>query len=125
MPGDTSSVVQSVHWVEAALSGKIATAIAVIFLAFIGVTMLTGRLPTRRGIYIIFGCFVIFSSSTIARGLIVDMAAPASEPKAVTHTQIYLPSKPTELDRPSFNPFDPYAGASVPQRTNEELPGIH
>src|SRR3546814_14694750 len=48
---------------------SVATAIAIIAVAAIGLLMLSGRLDLRRGITVIFGCFLLFGASGIAAAL--------------------------------------------------------
>ncbi len=92
--------------------GTLATAIAVIAVAFIGFGMLSGRIDVRRALVVILGCFVVFGAPLIAAGLLQmsdsDSTALASTP---------LPPAPPPLPpTPSPQPYDPYAGASVPPR---------
>lgn len=45
-----------------------ATSIAVIAVASIGLLMLSGRVRMRRGATVILGCFILFGVATIAQG---------------------------------------------------------
>ena len=73
--------------------------------------MLTGRIDVRRGTAVILGCFLLFGAPVIATGLYTMLIGDTggAVPKAPL-TASRPPSMP-----PSANPFDPYAGAAVPQ----------
>src|SRR3546814_8122909 len=68
-PPGSSVIASGVAWVEGAALGSVATAIAIIAVAAIGLLMLSGRLDLRRGITVIFGCFLLFGASGIAAAL--------------------------------------------------------
>lgn len=104
------------RWWEALLFGTIGTSIAVISIAILGMLMLAGRLPIRRGGSAIFGCFILFGAPTIVSGLMggFEMAAPAeadpikpevAQKPAVGNAMLPKPDRPV---------YDPYAGAAVP-----------
>src|SRR3546814_7849839 len=67
-PPGSSVIASGVAWVEGAALGSVATAIAIIAVAAIGLLMLSGRLDLRRGITVIFGCFLLFGASGIEIG---------------------------------------------------------
>ena len=111
-PAGASAIAAAVAWLQATLLGTLATTIAIIAIACVGLMMLSGRLDIRHGLTVIAGAFVLFGASTIVAG-IQSMAGtgyaggyapppPAAPPAA-------LPALPPA------NP-DPYAGASVPAR---------
>lgn len=106
-------------WVRAILLGSVGTAAAVVAVAGIGLLMLSGRMPVRRGATVVLGCFVLFSASTIADGLIgaVGPQASPAEPPPPVPAPAYTPSAPPAV-------YDPYAGASVPTRPTGQPPGI-
>ena len=114
MPDDT--LTGAVTWITGLLVGSIGSTVAVLSVAGLGLLMLSGRLPVQRAASVIFGCFVLFSANAIANGLIgalqpaiVVAAAPAIDPP------IYTPTVPKPV------PYDPYAGASVPNRPGEVI----
>lgn len=112
-----SSLIVSVDWVRSILLGTIGTAIAVLAVSAVGVSMLTGRVPVKRGMSVVVGCFVLFSAGSIADALVAG-ARGSSEPdaqEAVPAPPRYTPSLPKAA------PYDPYAGASVP--TPERMRG--
>jgi hypothetical protein len=85
----------------------------VLAIASLGFAMLSGRLPVRRGLTSIFGCFILFGAPTIAHG-IAGMAQGRSN--------LELAPSPAQIFHANFSPLhtgkpieaaDPYAGASV------------
>lgn len=109
------SLASSVAWLQNLLLGGIATSFAILAIASIGLLMLSGRIPTRRGATTILGCFILFSADMIANG-IVDSVAP--QPIAVADTApapAYTPSVP------KVSSYDPYAGASVPDERTKDI----
>ena len=96
-------------WIEGTLLGQAAVSLCVIAVAIVGLTMLTGRLPLRKGLRVVLGCFVLLSAGAIVRGISGawsenNVAAPAvnSEPLLLYQREPLLPAT-----------FDPYAGASL------------
>lgn len=112
-PPGSSPIGLAVLWLQGALLGSIAIAIAVVAVASVGLLMLGGRIDVRRGLAVIAGCFILFGASAIASGLqslLVDgreIAGISPDLPPVTPP----PSPPA----PPAN-ADPYAGASVPAR---------
>ena len=113
-PAGSSVLVAAIAWLQQTLLGTVATTVAVIAVATIGLMMLTGRVGLRYGATVIAGCFILFGASTIAagiqsfagRGAAVAFADRPEPPPP-------LPPAPAAVD-PAAN--DPYAGASVPNR---------
>lgn len=68
-PGGGSSLVAALAWVQGTLLGTVATLIAAIAIASIGLMMLAGRLDVRHGARMVFSCFILFGASTIAAGI--------------------------------------------------------
>jgi len=58
-----------VRWVEGTLLGTVATVVAVVAVAVVGLMMLTGRMNWRHGAIVILGCFVLFGATTIVAGI--------------------------------------------------------
>lgn len=112
-PPADSAIVDGVAWVQGAALGTVATTLAVIAVATIGLLMLSGRLELRRGITVVLGCFILFGSAGIA-------AALTGLPGADTRPSLAAAQDPGPLSsaaRPATPPssvYDPYAGASVP-----------
>jgi type IV secretion system protein VirB2 len=109
LAGDGSLVAAS-RWLTDLLAGQIATTVAVLAVAFVGVRMLTGRLSVKAALRVVVGCFVLFGSSVLVKGLILaarDAGTPMAPPSA---TSYQAPPRPTPIAPPSSgNPFDPYS----------------
>jgi len=112
-----SPIGSAVAWLQGALLGSIATTAAVVAVASVGYLMLTGRIDVRRAVQVVFGCFILFGASSIARGIMAgvnglgahQVGAPDAGPPLVPASQPAV-SYPQKLAQP----FDPYAGAAVP-----------
>ena len=107
----SSSLVGTVSWLQGVLLGPVATVVAVIAVAWLGMLMLMGRLDIRRGLTVIVGCFVLFGASAIANG-IRGVIGGEDVATAYVPPPVAPPPQVPPLQR---NP-DPYAGASVPRR---------
>lgn len=68
-PSGSGPILAAVEWLQGTLLGNVATAAAVIAVAFVGFMMLTGRMNWRHGATVIIGCFIIFGSSAIVSGI--------------------------------------------------------
>jgi type IV secretory pathway VirB2 component (pilin) len=68
-PAGSGPVVGAVHWLEGTLLGTVATVIAVIAVASVGLLMLTGRMNWRYGATVILGCFILFGAASIVGGI--------------------------------------------------------
>lgn len=115
-PPGSSVLAAAVSWLQATLLGTVATTIAVIAIASVGLMMLTGRVNVRYGLTVILGSFILFGASTIVAGIQSSLAG--SDVGAVPYAPPPIaapPVAPPPLGpQPANN--DPYAGASVPTR---------
>jgi type IV secretion system protein VirB2 len=68
-PAGSGAIVGAVHWLEGTLLGTIATVVAVIAVASVGLMMLTGRINWRYGATVIVGCFILFGAASIVGGI--------------------------------------------------------
>jgi len=68
-PQGSGPIVAALAWLQGTLMGNVATAIAVMAVAAVGLMMLTGRLNWRMGATVIVGCFVLFGASAIVSGI--------------------------------------------------------
>lgn len=68
-PAGSGAIVGAVQWLQGTLLGTVATTIAVIAVAFIGLMMLTGRMNWRHGAAVILGCFILFGAASIVAGI--------------------------------------------------------
>lgn len=113
-PGSGNTLLSGVAWVRNVITGTPATVVATLAVAGIGLLMLQGRLPFRRGATVILGAFIIFGAATTAKGLLELAQAGGSEYEAAQGPV------GSELPPPAIKPpaqpqaYDPYGGASVP-----------
>ncbi len=56
------------NWITGTLLGSAAITLCVLAIAFVGLMMLTGRLPVREGLRVVLGCFVLLGAPVIAAG---------------------------------------------------------
>ncbi|MBA4044799.1 MAG: hypothetical protein C0471_10320 [Erythrobacter sp.] len=110
--GGETPMVESARWIEGVMLGEIALGICVIAVAFIGVLMLTGRLPLREGARVVIGCFVLLGAPVIAAGFVGDGSGVGEA--SVTSPPVAVQSDDPRPELPPAN-FDPYAGASLGQ----------
>jgi type IV secretory pathway VirB2 component (pilin) len=68
-PAGSGPVVNAVHWLQGTLLGTVATVVAVIAVASVGLLMLTGRINWRYGATVILGCFILFGAASIVGGI--------------------------------------------------------
>jgi type IV secretory pathway VirB2 component (pilin) len=114
-PLGSSPLVAAVDWLEHTLIGTVATTVAIVAVAWVGVLMLSGRVNLRYAVTVIMGCFVLFGASSIAAGIrsaTTSLEGATSEqlqPAPAASAGVVLPSPPDPN-------YDPYAGASIPTR---------
>jgi len=111
-PGSGNAVAGAMDWIEGMLSGSVATAIAVIAVASLGLLMLSGRIEVRRAGQVVLGCFILFGASSIAAGIISSLEG-VSRPAAAADPD---PPPPYPIPAATRPATDPYAGAAVPPR---------
>jgi len=113
-PSRPAALWEAMRWIEQVLLGSIATAVAVLCIAAVGLMMLTGRLEIRRGLIVVLGCFVLFGSATIARGFRDAFGGPEYSEEIAGS----VGPAPAAIPPPAVRPVseDPYAGASVIRR---------
>jgi type IV secretion system protein VirB2 len=112
-PQGASAILAATQWMSDILLGPLATIIAVIAIAWVGLMMLSGRIDLRRGLTVALGCFILFGAPTIARGLrgVGDGAASES-----FDYHPFVPTAPIAQpvpQPPAPNSYDPYAGAAL------------
>ena len=116
-PG-SNALIAALAWLQGTLLGTVATTVAIIAIAAVGFLMLTGRIDVRRAAQVVLGCFIIFGASTIAGGIIGALQGGGGEPATARSAPPSPPALPPAAAVPqaSQSPYDPYAGAAVPQR---------
>ncbi len=68
-PAGSGAIVGAMRWLQGTLLGTVATTVAVIAIAFVGMMMLTGRMNWRHGGAVILGCFILFGATSIVAGI--------------------------------------------------------
>ena len=68
-PAGSGPIVGAINWIQGTLLGTVATVIAVIAVAVVGMMMLTGRMNWRYGASVILGCFILFGAASIVAGI--------------------------------------------------------
>ena len=68
-PAGSGPIVGAVRWLQGTLLGTVATVVAVIAVASVGLLMLTGRINWRYGATVILGCFILFGAASIVGGI--------------------------------------------------------
>lgn len=68
-PRGSGPIVSAVQWLQGTLLGTVATVVAVIAVACVGILMLTGRMNWRYGAVVILGCFILFGAVSIVAGI--------------------------------------------------------
>lgn len=105
---DNSALTSAGLWIAHLMSGQLATTVAILGIAALGLAMLAGQIRWRRGVEVILGAFVIVGASNLANGALVPWSTDAIEPRTpVAFPAVSFPPPPPAV-------YDPYAGASVP-----------
>ena len=68
-PQGSGVIIGAAQWVQGTLLGTVATVVAVIAVAVVGLLMLTGRINWRYGAVVILGCFILFGAASIVAGI--------------------------------------------------------
>jgi type IV secretion system protein VirB2 len=115
--GQDNAVAAALDWIRLTLTGSLATGVAIIAVASFGLMLLSGRLPRRRGIQLILGCFIIFGASSIDAGISRALNRSVSEgpdPASAVPPAVIGPTVPRRTV--ASDPYDAYAGAALPPR---------
>jgi type IV secretion system protein VirB2 len=68
-PAGSGPILGALSWIQGTLLGTLATTVAVIAVAIVGLMMLTGRIEWRRGITVVIGAFIVFGAVAIVEGM--------------------------------------------------------
>jgi type IV secretion system protein VirB2 len=68
-PAGSGPIFGAVNWLQGTLLGNVATAIAVISVAAVGLGMLSGRINWRYGATVVLGLFILFGAASIVSGI--------------------------------------------------------
>jgi type IV secretory pathway VirB2 component (pilin) len=110
------SLPDAVDWLKALILGSIGTTVAILAIAAVGVLMLSGRIPIRRGATVVLGCFILFSAGTIASALLASLTLAGNDNATQSpQAPVYEASIPTPA------PYDPFEGAAAPARRQRDL----
>jgi type IV secretory pathway VirB2 component (pilin) len=117
-PAGSSVLVAAVQWLQDTLLGTVATSIAAICIAWVGLLMLSGRIDLRRAASVILGCFILFGAASIAAGIraAAGLSGPVDPPVFAAIPYVPPPPIPAPPPPPPPSNPDPYAGAAVPRR---------
>lgn len=119
-PGGSGAVVAAVQWLQGTLLGTVATTVAVISVATIGLMMLSGRVDLRRGASVVLGCFILFGASSIAAGIRSVASGDYVSAEPVYQVEPWIappaPAPPPPATAQPPEPADPYGVATVPTR---------
>lgn len=118
-PPSISPFLKASSWVSDTLLGTLSTSVAVIAVAILGLLLLTGRANIRHGLTVVTGCFLLFGAATIASGIRDALEGRIGDDnRAVTGSVAPAPLSviATPTPAPKNQPYDPYAGAAVPQQ---------
>lgn len=112
----SSAILAAIDWLVAVIQGSVATSIAMIAVASVGLMMLAGRLELKQAVRVIFGCFLLFGASIVAQGLVAAARGDAVSPPPNTAPRYDPPNAPPLKAAPPSH-YDPYAGAAfIPQK---------
>lgn len=59
---------EAAGWMGQTLFGTLSVTLCVLAVAAVGLMMLSGRMPVRRGIEVVIGCFILLGAPAIAAG---------------------------------------------------------
>jgi type IV secretion system protein VirB2 len=68
-PQGSGPITGALAWIQGTLLGSVATAVAVIAVASVGLLMLTGRMNWRFGATVVVGLFILFGAGAIVAGI--------------------------------------------------------
>lgn len=103
----------AVSWLEAALTGSVATSVAILAVATLGLGMLWGRFDLRSAGRVTLGCFILFGAPLIAYQMVASLRGGEAATPALARQEAPVQAAPQMPNNAPVN--DPYAGAAVPQ----------
>lgn len=68
-PGGSSVIGQAVDWLRGTLLGNVATGLAILAVAILGILAMTGRIEWSRAGLVILGIFILFGAVSIVSGI--------------------------------------------------------
>ena len=112
VPLSDAALPQAAQWIEGVLLGSVGTSLAVIAVAWVGFEALNGRASPRRALQVVLGAFILFGAPQI----VSSVAGLARSSSGGVSAEV--PAAPLAPPPKVPPPFDPYAGASVPNAGN-------
>jgi type IV secretory pathway VirB2 component (pilin) len=111
-PSHTQAFGVVADWLPEVLSGSLATALGIVAIGLVGLSLFQGRLRLKHAALVVMGIFLLMGAPVIGAGIVGNshQASLALMPTTVAPP----PAVPSNNLAPPANPFDPYAGASVP-----------
>jgi len=109
-PAGSSVIAAALWWLQATLLGTVATTVAIVAVASVGLMMLGGRIDVRHGLTVIAGSFILFGASSIVAGIQASLGGA----EIAADSYSLPPPPPAPLPAPPPAGGDPYAGASLP-----------
>lgn len=107
-----SVFVEANEWVMALFAGQFFTAIALIAVAILGMTLLSGYLNVRSATQTVGGLFLLFGAADMAYGLLNVLSSNLADAPGVLPPAAIV--EPKHEGRPPA--VDPYAGPSLPMQ---------
>lgn len=110
-----SVITAAADWVTELVTGPALTSLLLIAIAVLAFTMLSGRLPLRRGSLVILGCFILTGAAEISRSMMeflpnTPVPALPSSPAPIEVQELPALGPKPERTPSTGNPFDPYPG---------------
>ncbi|WP_148291863.1 TrbC/VirB2 family protein [Novosphingobium sp. B-7] len=111
-PAHTQALGAMADWLREVLSGSLATALGIVAISLVGLSLFQGRLRLKHAAFVVLGVFLLLGAPIISAGITGNL--PPALPVIADATVASPPVIPQNSPALSHNPFDPYAGASVP-----------
>jgi type IV secretory pathway VirB2 component (pilin) len=110
VPTNASAITAATSWIEAVLTGSVATGLATLAIAGVGFGLLAGRVELRRAAQVVVGCFILFGAPVLVRELTGALRGNSiAVPDMANGPSVSPPPAPRQPPG-----GDPYAGAAVP-----------
>jgi len=110
VPRNASAIMAATSWIEAMLTGPVATGLATLAIAGVGFCLLAGRAAVRRAVQVVLGCFILFGAPVLVREVTgVLRGSSVAVPDMANGPPVSPPPAPRQPPG-----GDPYAGAAVP-----------
>ncbi|RXZ63900.1 TrbC/VirB2 family protein [Pelagerythrobacter rhizovicinus] len=103
-----SPLSEAVGWLTGTLLGSVATILCTLAIALVGLMMLSGRFPVRRGLQVAIGCFLLLGAPLVAITFTGVWRQPIPPQESI---MVAEPADPRGDLLPAD--YDPYAGASL------------